>query len=54
MYGVFANISIKNVTKHPNSLARSDLQVVRSRIADLFFSPMLRDLTCLSSSHLPG
>ena len=54
MYGVCTNISVKKVTKLSNSQVRSDLQIVRSRIAGLLFSPLWQYLTFLSSSHLLG
>ena len=54
MYGACANIPIKNVTKHSNPLMISDLEIERSLVAGLLFSPLLQDLTFLSASHLPG
>ena len=53
MYGVCANIPIKNVAKHSNPLMISDLEIERSWMAGLLFSPLLQDLTFLSSFHLP-
>ena len=44
----------QKLSKHSNSLLRSDVEIVRSRIAGSLFSPLWRYLTFPSSSHLPS